>query len=71
MTLETWMPDIGVSVGLPCDLFVLNGVGEVKLLLPTLKSTIPFTVILITMKLEEQPLRPLKHTILIWLLTSL
>lgn len=38
MTLETWMPDIGVSVGLPCDLFVLNGVGEVKLLLPYLKE---------------------------------
>jgi DNA primase len=38
MTLETWMPDIGVSVGKPCDLFVLNGVGEVKLLLPYLKD---------------------------------
>jgi DNA primase len=38
MTMETWMPDIGVSVGKPCDLFVLNGVGEVKLLLPYLKE---------------------------------
>ncbi len=38
LTIETWMPDIGVSVGEPCDFFVLNGVGEVKLLLPYLKE---------------------------------
>ena len=38
MTIETWMPDIGISIGEPCDYFVLNGVGEVRLLLPYLKE---------------------------------
>lgn len=38
VTIETWMPETGISIGLPCDFFVLNGVGEVKLLLPYLKE---------------------------------
>lgn len=37
-TIETWMPGTGISVGQPCDYYVLNGVGEVKLLLPYLKA---------------------------------
>lgn len=36
-TIETWMPEIGISIGMPCDYYVLNGVGEVKLLLPYMK----------------------------------
>ena len=38
VTIETWMPDTGISIGVPCDFFVLNGVGEVKQLLPYLKD---------------------------------
>ena len=38
VTIETWMPDTGISIGSPCDFFVLNGVGEVKQLLPYLKD---------------------------------
>ena len=37
-TIEAWMPVIDICVGRPCDFFVLNGVGEVKLLLPYLKE---------------------------------
>ena len=37
-TIETWMPDTGISLGIPCDYYVLNGVGEVKQLLPYLKE---------------------------------
>lgn len=35
-TIDTWMPDIGITLGISCDFLVLNGVGEVKLLLPFL-----------------------------------
>lgn len=38
LTIETWMPDLGISIGHPCDYFVLNGVGEAKLLLPYLRE---------------------------------
>ena len=38
VTIETWMPDTGISIGVPCDFFVLNGVGEVRQLLPFLKD---------------------------------
>ena len=38
VTIETWMPDTGISIGTPCDFFVLNGVGEVGQLLPYLKE---------------------------------
>ena len=38
VTIETWIPDTGISIGVPCDFFVLNGVGEVKQLLPYLKD---------------------------------
>ena len=37
-TIETWMPGTGICTGVPCDYFVLNGVGEVNLLLPYLKE---------------------------------
>lgn len=37
-TIEKWMPDTGISLGIPCDYYVLNGVGEVKQLLPYLKE---------------------------------
>lgn len=37
-TIETWMPGTGICTGVPCDYFVLNGVGEVKQLLPYLKE---------------------------------
>ncbi len=37
-TIETWMPGTGICIGQPCDYYVLNGVGEVKLLLPYLKE---------------------------------
>jgi hypothetical protein len=37
-TIETWMPGIDVCVGVSCDFFVLNGVGEVRSLLPYLKE---------------------------------
>ena len=36
-TIERWM-DIGISVGLPCDFFVLNSTSCVKTLLPYLKD---------------------------------
>ena len=35
-TIEKWMPDVGICIEKPCDYYVLNGVGEVKLLLPYL-----------------------------------
>jgi hypothetical protein len=38
VTIEKMMPRHGISIGLPCDYYVLNGVGEVKLLLPYLKE---------------------------------
>lgn len=37
-TVEVWMPDSGICIGQPCDYYVLNGVGEVKLLIPFLKE---------------------------------
>ena len=37
-TIEIWMPKSGLCIGLPCDYYVLNGVGEVKLLIPYLKE---------------------------------
>ena len=37
-TIEAWMPGIDVCVGISCDFFVLNGVGEVRSLLPYLKE---------------------------------
>lgn len=37
-TIEAWMPGIDVCVEMPCDFFVLNGVGEVRELLPYLKE---------------------------------
>ena len=37
-TIETWMPESGICTGLPCDYFVLNGVGEVRLLVPYLRE---------------------------------
>ena len=37
-TIEAWMPGIDVCVGMSCDFFVLNGVGEVRSLLPYLKE---------------------------------
>ena len=38
VTIETSMPDTGICIGAPCDFFVLNGVGEVRQLLPYLKD---------------------------------
>ena len=38
VTIETWMQGTGICIGQPCDYYVLNGVGEVKLLLPYLKE---------------------------------
>jgi hypothetical protein len=37
-TIEIWMPDSGICIGQPCDYYVLNGVGEVKQLIPFLKE---------------------------------
>ena len=37
-TIEIWMPESGICIGLPCDYYVLNGVGEVNLLMPFLKE---------------------------------
>ena len=37
-TIEVWMPDSGICIGQPCDYYVLNGVGEVKQLIPFLKE---------------------------------
>ena len=38
LTLEANVPDSGIPIGKPCDLYVLNGVGEIKLLLPYLNG---------------------------------
>ena len=38
MTIETWMPGTDVTIGLPCDFYVLNGVSEVRILLSYLKG---------------------------------
>ena len=37
-TIEIWMPESGICMEQPCDYYVLNGVGEVKLLIPYLKE---------------------------------
>ena len=37
-TIEAWMPGIDICVEMTCDFFVLNGVGEVRSLLPYLKE---------------------------------
>lgn len=38
LTIEAWMNGTGICIEQPCDFYVLNGVGEVKLLLPYLKE---------------------------------
>lgn len=38
LTIEALMPETGITIRSQCDLFVLNGVGEVKLLLPYLNE---------------------------------
>ena len=38
LTLEANRPDSGITIGRSCDFYVLNGVGEIRLLLPYLKD---------------------------------
>ena len=37
-TIETSMPGAGICIGVSCDFYVLNGVGEVRLLLPYIEE---------------------------------